>query len=1561
MTQLVNNIQRLFRVRFRAIPRKVYRWCTATRRRKILSSILAILIVLTSIRFAFFKPKDTLAWWNDNWQYRVKTTITEQTGGSLTDFQVAMTLDTATLITAGKMKSDCADIRVYDSTNTQPQSFWVENCNNANTRIWLKQSFSASEVKVFYTYYGNPQAINVQVEGDNIFKFFDDFSGGIDSTVWTTSGTVTESDGVVTVNRSGSTSSIYTNSAFSFSEPFIVEVKYQHPTRYRNRVYLTTSSGGSSPTGYDYGIFDSSIYWNGFTGTNLSVNTWYTVQWIETNGNHTWKILNLDRTEVISRSHGSDIANAKFLSFSGTESDSSDFLLDYVFVREYASTEPTPSNGSEEHSPGPVAFYKFDEGYSAPESLPLTKNEQQINIVDQEFVTPIGDSSVYPTDNSLGIIKWDGTKYVGETVYFEAVVRSNVGSDFAHAALYTTGGSAVSGSDVSTTNGSYTRLRSGALTLTDGTEYTVRAYNNGGNAGRQAFLKSARLIIVQSDPSKITETETQVELGNSENTTNSSASQLTDRKLYYYDASKFSPAPTAYFEASIRAPQPTIEQQINIIDQTFSSTPGSSTPVPTDNSLGLILWDANKYPNATIYFEAVLTNNVGSDPGHAALYTEGGSAVSGADVQMNNPGTYVRVRSGALTLTDDTKYTVRAYASGGNGGRTATVKAARLIVVQSDSTKITDTETQIEAGNAQNNFSNTTYSTLTDHKIYYYDSTKFSGTVSTYFEATLHTDSGSDTVYAQLLECASSSDCSTGSAVGDVSHTGNTTWTHPTRASVTLTSGKYYAVQTKVSAGTGDIANAKIIIDQTAAGGITSLETVHQYINTPATDTDNVYTSQNFNNRYNPDLNESLKSFSGGTFTYYFDATIKTSAGTGFAQIYDKTNSVSISNSEISTINTSYTRVVSGDITGNLPQYPSTPARNLDTQVRNSVASGNTTSVSSSRLIIQVTNLATSTPTAYADLYNLTDTAQVSNSEVSSSSNSWSLVRSSEITLATGKQYVLRLRSSASGVGIKIASAKIILDQTDSSGIKAVETVQQYINTAVSRTSASYADQDYLNQFNPDNFHINQTSIFFETTMKTSTGGGANDAFAIFTVDGGSTVSGSEISTDQTSYTRVTSASSITSAMPTSASNMDTQIKNESAGTTTVSNSWLVIQNGRSYDSVTHDSTQNQLHGNVSGITWKVGAECHSENCLSFDGTNDYVKVYDDPKLDFAAAADFTLTGWFKHPTASGTDTILAKYESTGSDGGYKVYMNSSGQIVFGVDDDNTFGPDDAATSSQSYADNSWHHFAALKDGTSSIELYIDGVRVGRDASIAATGTLVNNDHLYIGIDGDGTNNPWEGSLDEIKVYPYLRTADEIKTDFALGSAARGTSVVFGLKDESFLTNGLVGYWKLDENSGNASDASGYGNILTNNGTTTYVGGKFGNGSEHVPASSQYFSTGTINGVKTVSFWVNPDSTTNYYISLTSGAYITSSGTISVTGFTDPKVYVNGVSTTAIAADSWQLVTVTTDTAINADQSTDYFFAAACARNIDGQTIIIGRGWYRNNRLIKSTSGWRRR
>jgi len=112
------------------------------------------------------------------WSYRKPITISNS-GPALTDYQVLVTLDTASLINAGKMRSDCGDIRFTDSDGTTLLSYWIESgINTANTRIWVKvPSIPGSATKTIYVYYGNPNATSAS-NGDETFLFFDDFSAG---------------------------------------------------------------------------------------------------------------------------------------------------------------------------------------------------------------------------------------------------------------------------------------------------------------------------------------------------------------------------------------------------------------------------------------------------------------------------------------------------------------------------------------------------------------------------------------------------------------------------------------------------------------------------------------------------------------------------------------------------------------------------------------------------------------------------------------------------------------------------------------------------------------------------------------------------------------------------------------------------------------------------------------------------------------------------------------------------------------------------------------------------------------------------------------------------------------------------------------------------------------------------------------------------------------------------------------------------------------------------------------------------------------------------------------
>jgi len=206
------------------------------------------------------------------------------------------------------------------------------------------------------------------------------------------------------------------------------------------------------------------------------------------------------------------------------------------------------------------------------------------------------------------------------------------------------------------------------------------------------------------------------------------------------------------------------------------------------------------------------------------------------------------------------------------------------------------------------------------------------------------------------------------------------------------------------------------------------------------------------------------------------------------------------------------------------------------------------------------------------------------------------------------------------------------------------------------------------------------------------------------------------------------------------------------------------------YGSMANDSSSYGNDLTVSGASWDVssaGGRAKLARNLSFDGSIDYLSRYTDKDFNFSDDS-FTISGWVRHPADSdGTqDTILARYD----DAGYKVYMAGSGYLCFGIDEDSSWSPADEACGSTDLTDSRWHHFSAVKDGTTSITMYVDGASVGSDASLSATGSLNTASTLYIGIDSDESSYPWEGNLDEFIIYPYARSADQIKSDYEIRS-----------------------------------------------------------------------------------------------------------------------------------------------------------------------------------------------
>jgi len=177
---------------------------------RIIFSLVLCCVLGMAIFYIFTLPKQTKAnpGWLTGWSYRKPITINNTSNANtLSNYQILVTVDTAALYTAGKVKSDCSDIRFTDSDETTLLNYWIEDgsCNTTATKFWVKiPTITGSTSKTIYMYYGNASATAVS-NGSNVFIFFDDFNdGSLDTTnrwIRSTAGAITESSGILDITR----------------------------------------------------------------------------------------------------------------------------------------------------------------------------------------------------------------------------------------------------------------------------------------------------------------------------------------------------------------------------------------------------------------------------------------------------------------------------------------------------------------------------------------------------------------------------------------------------------------------------------------------------------------------------------------------------------------------------------------------------------------------------------------------------------------------------------------------------------------------------------------------------------------------------------------------------------------------------------------------------------------------------------------------------------------------------------------------------------------------------------------------------------------------------------------------------------------------------------------------------------------------------------------------------------------------------------------------------------------------------------------------------------------
>lgn len=192
---------------------------------------------------------------------------------------------------------------------------------------------------------------------------------------------------------------------------------------------------------------------------------------------------------------------------------------------------------------------------------------------------------------------------------------------------------------------------------------------------------------------------------------------------------------------------------------------------------------------------------------------------------------------------------------------------------------------------------------------------------------------------------------------------------------------------------------------------------------------------------------------------------------------------------------------------------------------------------------------------------------------------------------------------------------------------------------------------------------------------------------------------------------------------------------------------------------------------------------------LTFDGQSTPVNCGDRIHL---ANSTFTIELWVKRDVINHHHFAIDR--GTGG-------INQRLHIGFRSNNSFTFGFTGNDLNTPAYTDTNWHHWACVYNSkTRQRVIYRDGTEVAKDV---ATASYQGTGDLFI---GQAFGFPFNGQIDEVRVWNQVRSEAEIRAN--MNAQLNGNEL------------GLIGYWSLDEGSGNiAHDKTARANHGTLQGT----------------------------------------------------------------------------------------------------------------------------------------------
>lgn len=291
----------------------------------------------------------------DLWSYKTPISISNPNATLLTDYQVRLVINTADMISNGKLNADGSDLRFCDSL-CNDLSYWIEDYLNTDTTVvWVKVlSIPASGSQGIFMYYGNPSA-NPGSSGENTFDFFEGFDdsslnlydecgssslslgGGIGSLSWS-------SNGIWLANRTFDLATVYTAEAKITGASGNWPAIYWYNNTPKSYALLINSTQARISLTSASSTYCSAHNWASSLFNYSSVAGIWKHTWVANGDIQSYfPTVGPITTNNASYSRSADMR----LGIGGISSGTGSMDMDWLRARKYCPIEPTNSIGSE--------------------------------------------------------------------------------------------------------------------------------------------------------------------------------------------------------------------------------------------------------------------------------------------------------------------------------------------------------------------------------------------------------------------------------------------------------------------------------------------------------------------------------------------------------------------------------------------------------------------------------------------------------------------------------------------------------------------------------------------------------------------------------------------------------------------------------------------------------------------------------------------------------------------------------------------------------------------------------------------------------------------------------------------------------------------------------------------------------------------------------------------------------------------------------------------------------------------------------------------------------------